>query len=454
MEEEQLKLVKDYPEMFSKDSLVSIKAKDESERFLLEYELECRRGEELDDHIKAAKKDLFETKRFLKDTLGWKPSGKNISEIENYEKRLNNIKVQYGKLRNENEALREQIQIIRRNASGAHRELSSISNNLQKIQEKTAELKNHCEYNKKVVTKRKMRIEELNSSFNSEKQIIHEKLSKLEETYRKESYSVTPTAPKRPRTPYSELADNMKALKFINKKWSSKVKEKEKEIMYYKDNIKDLEEALTTMKNIISTKSINVAVKSFIDSCEQEKDLNSKFLRFSEKIEKIEIKIKKTDNFIKEVTETSKKKESERINNLVKIEKDLSSIQSEAKKLLEIKESQEKSIANKSNTILGLIHALDSLGIKLPSSSLIEDPSLNSTNIVSHLNKLEDLVEILVEGLNMNPIKGLDPKQDKNEVKVSINLDSIDDLFLDEIAYPMSIEELKLHAKNYLNSLT
>ena len=70
MEDEQLKLIKDYPEMFSKDSLFSTKAKDETERFLLEYELECRRSDELDDNIKNAKKELFETKRLLKDTLG------------------------------------------------------------------------------------------------------------------------------------------------------------------------------------------------------------------------------------------------------------------------------------------------------------------------------------------------------------------------------------------------
>ena len=62
--------IEDYPEMFSKDSLFSTKAKDETERFLLEYELECRRSDELDDNIKNAKKELFETKRLLKDTLG------------------------------------------------------------------------------------------------------------------------------------------------------------------------------------------------------------------------------------------------------------------------------------------------------------------------------------------------------------------------------------------------
>ena len=185
--------------------------------------------------------------------------------------------------------------------------------------------------------------------------ILNERASKLEEIYQKESHSVTPTAVKRPRTPYSELAENMKVLNFINTKWSNKVKGKEKEISQYKENIKELEDALEIMKNIVSSNSTTEAVKSFIDSCEHEKDLNTSFLHLSEKIETIEKNISKTRKMIKKISEESNNRNLEERNKIEKIEKELLKVKSEEHRLISNKEKTEKIIANSSPVILNFI---------------------------------------------------------------------------------------------------
>lgn len=452
MEEDQLKLIKDFQELISKDASTPVKAKDESEKFLLEYELECRKAEELDDHIKNAKKELFETKRFLKDTLRWKPSGKNQQQIENFERKLNSIKVKYGKLRKDNEILREQIQVIRRNTSGAHRELTTLTNSLHKINNKTRELQDFSYSNHEVSMAHKARMDKMNSSFTTTRMNMNDRVSKLEDIYRKESNSVTPTSFKRPRTPYSELAENMRALKFMSKKWTEKVREKERHIMEYRENIHELEEALDIMKNVVNTTVLNVAVKAFIDSCEQEKDLSSNFLRISEKIDNFERNIEKTRRMIHKVTEDTQSKESKKQNYLSKIDKEVEKINKEISKYSSIKAERELSIEKISQDVLSMIRNLESLGIKAQSFQLIEDPSLNSTNVIAHLNKLEELIEVLLAGLSIRKPPKYDAKEEKTEKKIQLNAIDIDDMPVDELLYPMTVEEIRAQARNFLNN--
>ena len=79
-------------------------------------------------------------------------------------------------------------------------------------------MKNFCSSNHDIAANQRNKMEKLNASFHAERTNLSEKASRLEETYRKESYSVTPTTLKRPRTPYMELAENIKALNFMNNK--------------------------------------------------------------------------------------------------------------------------------------------------------------------------------------------------------------------------------------------
>lgn len=452
--EESQKLLKDYADLFSKDSVTSVKVKDESEKFLMEHELESRKAEELETKVRMAKAELFETKRYLKDTLSWQSGEKFKQHIETLEKKLNNIRIQYGKVRKENEMRRDNIQIIRRNASGAHRELSSLSSNLKKIQMKTKDLQKFCRVNQETTSAQRVRMERLNASFTQEKVSLGERASRLEEVYKKESCSVTPNAAKRPRTPYSELADNMKALSFIDKKWINKVKNKEKEICLYKENVQELEDAFEVMKNIISNKSLSNTAKSFIDSCEQEKDLSSTYLRLSEKIETIEKNIRITQKKIVEVKEKMDNKDNDRQNYISNIEKELSKIKNEEKRLLEIRDSQENSIKTISPTILSILASLESLQIKASSFQLIEDPSLNSTNVIIHLNKLEELIVYFLEGAKLSSIQNFEPREEKSENKLVLNALDIDEFPSEEIFYPMSLEEIRAQAKNILNTIT
>jgi chromosome segregation ATPase len=450
-QEDQLKLLKEYQNLLSKDTTMDVKAKDEAEKFLLEYELECRRSEELDNFIKSAKKELSDTKTYLKDTLRWKPSDKNYKQIENYERKLNNLKVKYGKLRKENENLREQIQIIRRNASGAHRELNALTSNLQSIQTKTKEFQNFSEANHKLASAHRTRIEKLNSSFTSTRMNINDRVSKLEEIFKKESNSVTPSGFKRPRTPYSELAENIRVLKEMHKKWSIKVRDKEKEIDDYREKMFGLEETLEVMRNVINTGSFTVAVKSFIDSCEQEKDLRSNFLRISEKIENIERNVKKTNEMMKKVSEGSQSKEAKKTAILTKIEKEVMKIEKMSKDCLTIKDSQEGQIEKISPNVLKMIKQLESLNLKAESFDIIEDPSLNSTNVIVHLNKLEELIESLLSGLGKK--KHLQEPKETKESKAPVSTYDIEDLPIEETTYPMTFEEIRSQAMSLLSQL-
>ena len=453
MQEDQLKLLKEYQSLLSKDTTMDIKAKDEAEKFLLEYELECRRSEELDNFIKSAKKELSDTKSYLKDTLRWKPSEKTSKQIENYERKLNNLKVKYGKLRKDNENLREQIQVIRRNASGAHRELSSLTNNLQNINHKTKEFQNFSEANYKMASVHRTRIEKLNQSFTSTRVNINDRVSKLEDIFKKESSSVTPSAFKRPRTPYSELAENIRVLKEMHKKWSNKVKDKEKEIDDYREKMFGLEETLEIMRNVISTGSFTVAVKSFIDSCEQEKDLRSNFLRISEKIENIERNVKKTNEMMKKVTEGSQSKETKKAAILAKIEKEVQKIEKMTKDCITIKDSQESQIEKISPNVLQMIKQLESIGLKAESFDIIEDPSLNSTNVIVHLNKLEELIECLLSGLGKQKSRRDAKEPTKHELKAPLTTYDIEDLPIEETTYPMTFEEIRSQAMSLLTQL-
>lgn len=453
MEEDQLKLLKEYQSLIAADTTMDIKAKDEAEKFLLEYELECRRSEELDNFIKSAKKELSDTKSYLKDTLRWKPSDKSFKQIENYERKLNNIKVKYGKLRKENEILREQIQIIRRNASGAHRELASLTNNLQNIQTKTKDLQNFSEANQKIASAHRIRIEKLNQSFTSTRVNINERVTKLEEIFKKESSSVTPSSIKRPRTPYSELNENIRVLKEMNIKWINKVKDKEREISDYREKMFGLEETLEVMRNVINTGSFSIAVKSFIDSCEQEKDLKSTFLRISEKIENIERNIKKTNEMMKTVSEGSQNSEAKKATILSKIEKEVKKIERLSSECISIKESQEQQIEKISPFILSMIQSLESLGLRAQSFDIIEDPSLNSTNVIIHLNKLEELIETLLSGLGQKRILQDSKDISKSEQKAQITPYDIEDLPIEETTYPMTFDEIRNQALSLLSQL-
>jgi hypothetical protein len=231
------------------------------------------------------------------------------------------------------------------------------------------------------------------------------------------------------------------------------VKEKEKEINNYKENIKELEEALEIMKNIISSKSVSVTVKAFIDSYEQEKDLSTTYLRLTEKIDKIERKIQKTKDKIKQVSESSHNQELEKQEVLIKLDRDLKNIQKETTKLLTTKENYEKIFEKISPQVLSLIRSLESLGLQPQCFQIIEDPSLNSTNITSHLNKLEELIEILLAGLLLKNNNNLSFKEEKHDNKLEINTINIEDLPVEEAAYPMTLEEIRNQAKNFLNSL-
>ena len=453
MEEDQLKLLKDYQSLLAADTSIDIKAKDEAEKFLLEYELECRRSEELDNFIKSAKKELSDTKSYLKDTLRWKPSDKSFKQIENYERKLNNIKVKYGKLRKENEHLREQIQVIRRNASGAHRELTTLTNNLQNLQVKTKDLQSFSESNQKLASAHKVRIEKLNQSFTSSRMNINERVSKLEEIFKKESSSVTPSSFKRPRTPYSELTENIRVLKEMNTKWTNKVREKEKDINDYREKMFGLEETLEVMRNVINTGSFSVAVKSFIDSCEQEKDLRTTFLRISEKIENIERNIKKTSEMMKTVSEGSQNKEVKKSAILMKIEKELKKIERMSNECSSIKDQQEQEIERISPNVLSMIQALESIGLRAQSFDIIEDPSLNSTNVIIHLNKLEELIEALLSGLGKKKVQMEFKDSLKPEQKPQISPYDIEDLPIEETTYPMTFDEIRNQALSLLSQL-
>ena len=454
MSEEQSKFQKDFPDLFSKESALSVKARDESERFLMDYELECRKAEKLESQVRCAKNELYETKKFLKDALGWQPGDKNRLHIEGLEKRLNNIRMQYGKTRKENEMLRDHIQIVRRDASGAHRELTSLSNNLQKLESKTSDLRQFSKSNDKITSTQKVKMERLNASFTQERVSRHGKVSKLEEIFKNESFSVTPTAYNRPRTPYIELSDNMKALKFISNKWASKVKRKEKDIQYYRDNIQELEDGFEVMKNIISNKSLTTTVKAFTDSCEQEKDLRSTYLRLSEKIEILERNIEKTRTKIKEISENFENKQLDKQNFLKKLEKDIAKIQTEEAKLIFSKTTHENSIENISSTILRLLNSLESFEVKALSFQIIEDPSLNSTNVIIHLNKLEELIDLFLKGAEMNYTTFFEPREEKFESKLVLNAIDIEEMPVEDTLYPLTLEEIREQAKTFLNSLS
>ena len=176
-------------------------------------------------------------------------------------------------------------------------------------------------------------------------------------------------------------------------------------------------------------------------------------MRLSEKIESVEINIEKTRRKIKEVSENSENKELHKHNLLEKIEKDLAKIKNEEIKLISSKKSNENSIEIISPTILHLLHSLESLEVKALSFQIIEDPSLNSTNVISHLNKLEELIDLFLKGAELNCTTFFEPREEKNETKLILNAIDIEEMPVEETLYPMTVDEIRQQAKSYLNSI-
>jgi hypothetical protein len=371
----------------------------ESENVTHKLEVERRIGFALDDSIKELTKKLSEKQKQVESAINWKKlEHKDQHRLKLLENNLGVTKTKLSELRTQNNNLRDQIELMRRNKRSTLMHTHSLMTEIERTSSTAALHATTADRIMKLETRSRARMTSMQDLLEVERSTFTDKVSQLESILVADKKAQSDIIKNFSQNDMKlEVTDGVRLIRMLAEKWQAKAKETRKVLDKYKDTMKKRYNAVHSMSDQSGIEDMQELTKAVISSFDHTKDLEAYIIKTQENIQNIEQELDSCNSRMNLLKNSKRYSDSERSSVLSIKSKSLQDSKSSLERKLSKLNFFRTNLSSLKDSILSILNYLRSLGIQPSFTKFIDDEAeLNERNFKPLITTLEESLSTFI----------------------------------------------------------